>query len=194
MARTTQLGETGRVTADARHLDGSGSEDPEPSGRPRSRRRVALVVASAIAAVLVGFLAVTAATGLPGPGALERHRVGELRALADAIHDEAGDLRTPDDCWRTLPSKDGEVRDPTGPLRSIAEVDHLRSRVVVRVYANESGRIDATTRQAVRVRLDEVLGRDPRFSENMLLLEPSPDGWSPLVSCRLVTRGWVIGF
>ena len=28
----------------------------------------------------------------------------------------------------------------------------------------------------------------------MMVLEPSPDGWSPLVPCRLVTRGWITGF
>jgi len=114
--------------------------------------------------------------------------------LADAVNAEAGDLRTPDDCWRTTPSTDDAHRDPDGPRREIAKVDYVRSRVVVRGYANQSGIIDRTTLRALNERLDAVMTSDAGFARSMIDVEPSPDGWSPLVSCRLVTRGWIAGF
>jgi hypothetical protein len=153
-----------------------------------------LIAGAAALAVVLAFLAVTGVTGLGGSSWMRRYNYGDLGDLAAQVNDDAGDLRTPDDCWRTLPSKDGAKRDPDGPRRDIARVDYLRSRVVVRVYANESGRIDATTSRTVSERLDALFEANPQFSWRMLELEPSPDGWSPLVSCRLVTRGWIIGF
>jgi hypothetical protein len=152
-------------------------------------------IAIAIVAVsVVGFIGVTGATGLDAPGWMQRFSYGELGDLATAVNTEAGDLRTPDDCWRTVSSKDGAHRDPTGPARDIAKVDYLRSRVVVRVYASESGDIDRTTYRSVVERLGDLFTAKPEFSWDMVKLEPSPDGWSPLVSCRLVTRGWITGF
>lgn len=160
---------------------------------PRRRKRL-IVAAAVIVTAMVAFVAVTGATGLGGPGWLRRYPYGDLGNLATSVNADAGDLRTPDDCWRTTPSKDDAKRDPNGPLRDIAKVDYLRSRVVVRVYASESGRVDRLTRHAVMNRLDRLFGLEPQFSWAMIELEPSPDGWSPLVSCRLVTRGWILGF
>lgn len=140
-----------------------------------------------IGAAIAGLVVVTSLTGLSGPGPLHRYPYRDLRALAEAIDDQAGDLRTPDDCWRTL---DGA----SGPIREIVRVDLLRSRVVVRGYASESGHIDRVTATAVDQGIDRALATDPRFSRAMIIVEPSPDGWSPLVSCSLVTRRWVTGF
>jgi hypothetical protein len=160
----------------------------------RPHRRRALVALACVLGVVVMFLGVTAVTGLGGPEWMRRYPQTDLRDLAARINDDAGALRTPDDCWRMTSSKDGVERDPSGPLRDIARVDYLRSRVVVRVYAAESGRIDPTTHNAVIDRLGAVFAADPRYSWSMVVVEPSPDGWSPLVSCRLVTRGWITGF
>jgi hypothetical protein len=171
--------------------------DEEPVDEPSIDRRLPrrwLVVIGVAAIVVVGFFAITGVTGLAGPSWLHRYPYGDLRALADAVNTDAGPLRTPDDCWRTTPSTDDARRDPDGPLREIAKVDYLRSRVVVRAYANQSGLIDRTTRRAVLERIDAVETSNPAFSRSMIVLEPSPDGWSPLVSCRLVTRGWITGF
>lgn len=172
---------------------GTDQDEVEQPASPR-RRRKWLVAAAITAALAVGFFGVTGATGLNAPGWMERYKYSELRSLAGAVNTEAGDLRTADDCWRTVPSKDDAKRDPNGPLRDIAKVDYIRSRVVVRIYANESGKIDQTTYRAVIDRLDGFFARTPQYSWDMVKLEPSPDGWSPLVSCRLVTRGWIIGF
>lgn len=152
------------------------------TGAPGRWRKVRTVAAIVLAAVVV-FLAVTAVTGLPAPGALRRHPYRELRALADRVNADAGPIRTPDDCWRTL-------YDAEGPLREIAAVDHVRSRVVVRIYSGNRGTVDPTTYNAVVERLDALVTADPRFGWGMIQLEASPDGWSPLVSCRLVTRGY----
>jgi hypothetical protein len=160
----------------------------------RPWRRRALLACALLFGIIVVFLGVTAVTGMGGPEWMRRYPYADLRELAGRVNGDAGDLRTPDDCWRTTPSKDGIERDESGPLRDIARVDYLRSRVVVRVYAAESGRIDATTYKAVDERLDALFASDPRYSWSMVQLEPSPDGWSPLVSCRLVTRGWITGF
>lgn len=172
--------------------DPSPTDDAAPDA-PR-RRRGWLVVVGAIVIVVIGFFAVTGATGLGGPSWLHRYPYGELRTLANAVNADAGALRTPDDCWRTTPTTDDAHRDPEGPLRDIAEVDYLRSRVVVRGYANQSGIIDRTTRRSLDDRIDAIVASNPGFSRSMMVLEPSPDGWSPLVSCRLVTRGWITGF
>jgi hypothetical protein len=171
------------------------ADQSDEAARPRStrRRRLCVVLAIAVGCV-VAFVGMTAVTGLGGPDWMRRYPYSELRDLAARVNQEAGDLRTPDDCWRTTPSKDGLKRDEGGPLRDIARVDHLRSRVVVRVYAAESGRIDATTRRAVDDRLNALFDAEPAYSWSMVKVEPSPDGWSPLVSCRLVTRGWITGF
>ena len=40
----------------------------------------------------------------------------------------------------------------------------------------------------------KLFDANPQYSWEMVKIEASPDGWSPLVSCRLVTRGWVLGF
>jgi hypothetical protein len=160
-------------------------EPDEPPTRPR--RRPLVIIALAVGAVAVLFFGITAFTGLAGPGMLTRYPYGELGDLAAAIEQRAGDIRTPDDCWR-------ELEGATGPIREIARVDYLRSRVVVRAYAADSGRIEPVTFRAITDRIDEVIALDPDFSWQMVQIEASPDGWSPLVSCRLVTRGWLVGF
>ncbi len=168
--------------------------DPEVSRARSPWVKRGLVAGVAIVVVLVAFIGVTGATGFPAPGWMERFPYGDLSDLASAINAEAGDLRTPDDCWRTVPEQDGERRDPNGPLRDIAKVDYLRSRVVVRAYASSSGEIDRATYRSITDRLDKLFGANPQYSWEMVKIEASPDGWSPLVSCRLVTRGWVLGF
>ncbi len=150
---------------------------------PRTRRRIVTVAASA-AGLLVVVLVVTAFTGLPGPGPLRRYQASELTTLVDAIHADAGALRTPDDCWQTLEP------EPSGELRAIAAVDWVRSRVVVTMRADNIGRVHAPTRAAVEDRVREVVDADPDLSMDMVVFEPSPEGWSPLMSCALVVRGW----
>ncbi len=157
----------------------------EPRTRPR--RRLLVITALALGAAAVLFFGVTAFTGLAGPGMLTRYPYRELGDLAAAIDNQADDIRTPDDCWR-------ELEGATGPIREIARVDYLRSRVVVRAYAAQSGRIEPATFRAITDRIDEVMAENPDFSWQMVQIEPSPDGWSPLVSCRLVTRGGLVGF
>lgn len=177
------------ATATAGHAPDDGvTAGPETTGaggatsqRRPGRRRWLVAGAVALAAV-VAFLAVTALTGLPAPGPLRRHPYADLAALRDRVNDEAGEIRTPDDCWRDLYGNDG-------PLRSIADVDLIRSRVVVRVYSGNVGRVDPWTYNDVVRRLDDLVASDPDLSWGMIQLEASPDGWSPLVSCRLVTRG-----
>lgn len=148
-------------------------------------RHPIVVAAAAVVGVVALVVAVTAFTGLPGPGPLRRYRAAELRQLVDAVHEQAGVLRTPDDCWRTL-----EPDHPSGPDRPVATVDWIRSRVVVGVRADNIGRVDPRTRRAVREELDEVFADHPDLSEDMVVLEPTPQGWSPLMSCSLVVRGW----
>jgi hypothetical protein len=171
------------------------NEEPTEAAPPKKRRRRTwLAVAVAAALVLVAFFGITGATGLTGPQWLHRYQYSELGDLAAAINADAGDLRTPDDCWRTSPSTDGAKRDPNGPLREIARTDYVRSRVVVRGYASQAGKIDSTTNRAITDHLNALFASRPEFSWAMVDLEPSPDGWSPLVSCRLVTHGWITGF
>ncbi len=158
--------------------------DPAPDTPPsrRWRKRVLVGGAAVLAAVTV-FVAVTAATGLPAAGPLHRYPYGELASLRDQVNADAGDIRTPDDCWRELSGDDG-------PLRDIAAVDLLRSRVVVRIYSGNVGEVDPWTYNAVVGRLDAIVRSDPDLRWGMIQIEASPDGWSPLVSCRLVTRGY----
>ena len=148
-------------------------------------RRRALSVLAAVVGGVVLLLVVTAFTGLPAPGALHRYRASELQDLVDAIHDEAGPLRTPDDCWQTL-----DADFPSGDRRPLASVDGVRSRVVVAVRADNVGAVNPRTRRAVQERLRRVVDAHPGLSMAMIELEASPEGWSPLLSCSLVVRGW----
>ena len=140
-------------------------------------------------ALLAAGLGVTSITGLPGPGPLARYPTATLDDLVAAVHADAGALRTPDDCWRTT-YRASVDEAPDGPPRPIAAVDHLRSRVIVRAHADQVGRIDPRTRREIDQRLDAIVAGDPRFEPGMIRLEASPDGWSPLMSCPLVIRGW----
>ena len=112
--------------------------------------------------IVVAFFGITGATGLTGPAWMHRYQYSELGDLAAAINANAGDLRTADDCWRTTPSKDDAKRDPTGPLREIARTDYVRSRVVVRGYASQSGKIDANTTRAITDSLDNLFAEQSR--------------------------------
>lgn len=159
------------------------ADDTDELAAERPRRRRWWLVAGVAALAVVVFLGVTGLTGLPAPGALERYRYADLRALANAVNDDAGDLRTPDDCWRKLGGNDG-------PLRSIAAVDYVRSRVVVRAYAWQSGVIAADTFNTIVDRIDRIITTDPAYSWGMVSIEGSPDGWSPLLSCPRVLRGY----
>ncbi len=149
-----------------------------------NRRRL-LVIGGGLVAVVVAFVAITSVTGLAAPGPLRRYPTATLDRLAAAIHADAGDLRTPDDCWETITAE-----GPTPPRRAIANVDHLRSRVVVLVRSDEAGRLSTRTLNAVDEHLDTVLASDASFSRDMIVIERSPQGWSPLMSCALVVRGW----
>lgn len=162
-------------------------DEREPSGPAentggRGRRRWLVVCGIVLVAVLI-FFAVTAFTGLPVAGMFQRYRVADLQALSDRINEDAGPYRTPDDCWRML-------NGASGPRRPIAGVDYLRSRVVVRTYAPLAGYTEASTFNVIVNRVDGVINSDSAFSWGMVELEPSPDGWSPLVSCSLVTQGY----
>jgi len=157
-----------------------------PPGRQRRRWRWAL----GALALVIGALLLTSVFGLPGPDPLRRYPADDLDALVDAVHAEAGPLRTPDDCWRTT-YRASRDEAPDGPDRPIAAIDHLRSRVVVRVYADQIGRIDGRSRDAVDRRVGQLVAEDDRFEPNMVVVEASPDGWSPLMSCPLVVRGWL---
>jgi hypothetical protein len=149
------------------------------------RRRIVAVSAAAVLGAVVAFLVVTAFTGLPGPGVLKRYKAGQLEAMVDAVHEQAGPLRTPDDCWQTLRPDFTEV-----DTRAIASVDWVRSRVVVSMRADNVGTVDPRTRAAVEERLQTVVSEHPELSLDMVELEASPEGWSPLMSCALVVRGF----
>jgi hypothetical protein len=181
------------ASPDAPSTDAAPGIAPDPAtdaaGPSRRPRRWPWWLA-ACALVLVAAVAITAVTGLPGPGPFERYRVATLHDLVDAIHAEAGDLRTPDDCWRTTFRAQRDDA-PDGPPRPIAAVDWLRSRVVVRVHADAIGRVDPRTAEAVRRRIAALVAAHPEFEAGMVVTEPSPDGWSPLMDCRRVTRGWL---
>jgi len=178
----TATGATDPVALTPADTDGQAADDAGAPPGPRRRRRCWLVAGATVLAVIV-FLGVTGFTGLPAPGALERYRYADLRSLANAVNDDAGDLRTPDDCWRKLEGNDG-------PLRSIAAVDYVRSRVVVRAYAWQSGVIAADTFNTIVDRIDRIITADPAYSWGMVSIEGSPDGWSPLLSCPRVLRGY----
>ena len=149
-----------------------------------ARRRRLLTVAAGGLGVVVLAMAVTAFTGLPAPGPLRRYRAEDLRALVDAVHAEAGALRTPDDCWQLL-----EPGPPTDDRRPVASIDWVRSRVVVAVRADNVGRVDGRTRRAVDSRLRAIADADPDLTMGMVEVEASPEGWSPLMSCGLVLQG-----
>lgn len=149
------------------------------------RRRVIAATAAALLGAVVVLLVVTAFTGLPGPGVLKRYRASQLEAMVDAVHEQAGPLRTPDDCWQTLDPDFTEVH-----TRAVASVDWVRSRVVVSMRADNVGNVDRRTRAAVEDRLQAVVEEHPDLSLDMVELEASPEGWSPLMSCALVVRGF----
>ncbi len=159
-----------------------------PTGR-RRRGRVGGCLAAL--AALAAFLGATAVTGLPGPGPLRRYPLAELNTMVELLHAEAGEIRTPDDCWRLLDDTPGSSE---GPLRDIAKVDHLRSRVVVRAWASDDGEADPLTLSRVSARIADVLERHPELDRGMIVVEPSPDGWEPNVSCARILRGPVTGF
>lgn len=152
---------------------------------PRTRRRRLAALAGAVVGLVAVVLVVTAFTGFPGPGPLKRYKASQLEAMVDAVHTEAGPLRTPDDCWQTVRPDFEEVH-----TRAVASVDWVRSRVVVSMRADNVGRVDPRTRAAVEDRLDDVVATHPDLSLDMVELEASPEGWSPLMSCALVVRGW----
>ncbi|HEY6533379.1 MAG TPA: hypothetical protein VIY72_13815 [Acidimicrobiales bacterium] len=151
-----------------------------------TRRRRLVALAGAVVAAVVLFVVVTAFTGLPGPGPLRRYRASQLEEMVDAIHAVAGPLRTPDDCWRTLEPDYDESES-----RPIATIDWVRSRVVVGLRADIRGRVSPATRRAVEDRLADVVADHPGLSSGMLELEASPEGWSPMVDCRAVVRGFL---
>ncbi len=151
----------------------------------RTRRRRLVAAAAGVLGAVVVFLAVTAFTGLPAPGPFRRYRASQLQELVDAVHDDAGPLRTPDDCWQAL-----EADFPSGDRRPVASIDWVRSRVVVGMRADNVGRVDPRTREAVEQRLGAIVAEHPGLSMAMVELEASPEGWSPLMSCSLVVRGW----
>ena len=149
------------------------------------RRRILAATGSGVVVLVVGFVVVTAFTGLPAPGPLERFKASQLEAMVDAVHEQAGPLRTPDDCWQTIEPDFTEVH-----TRAIASVDWVRSRVVVSMRADNVGTVDPRTRSAIEERLRTVVDEHPDLSLDMVELEASPEGWSPLMSCSLVVRGF----
>ena len=151
----------------------------------RTRRRRLAAIAAGVVVAVGAFLVLTAFTGMPGPGPLRRYTASELREMVDAVHAEAGDLRTPDDCWQTL-SPDY----PSGERRPVATIDWVRSRVVVGMRSDNIGEVEPRTRVEVERRIDAIVASHPDLSTDMVVLEPSPEGWSPLMSCGLVVRGW----
>jgi hypothetical protein len=151
----------------------------------RTRRRRLAAIAAAVVVAVATFLVLTAFTGLPAPGALRRYKASQLTELVDAVHDDAGPLRTPDDCWQTL-----EPDFPSGQPRPVAAIDWLRSRVVVGMRSDNVGAVDPRTRAEVERRLRAIVATHPDLSMGMVELEASPEGWSPLMSCALVVRGF----
>jgi hypothetical protein len=150
----------------------------------RTRRRRLAASAAGVVVAVVAFLVLTAFTGLPGPGPLRRYKASELREMVDAVHADAGDLRTPDDCWQTLRSD-----YPSGERRPVATIDWVRSRVVVGMRSDNIGEVEPRTRAEVERRIDAIVATHPDLSTDMVVLEPTPEGWSPLMSCGLVVRG-----
>jgi hypothetical protein len=151
---------------------------------PRTTRHRVVAAAAGVVALVALVLVVTAFTGFPGPGPLRRYTASQLNALVDAVHADAGALRTPDDCWQTLEP------EPSGRLRPVAAVDWVRSRVVVGMRSDNIGRVTERTRTAIEERVQAIVDADPELSMDMVVFEPSPEGWSPEMSCALVLRGW----
>lgn len=137
-----------------------------------------MVVAAATVGALVLAVLVTSVTGLPGPAPLRRYPVHALAEVVAAVHDDAGELRTPDDCWR---GRHG--RDP-GPAREVARIDHLGSRVVVRAWAGDDGVADPATRRRIERRIDALIEERPHLEREMVRIESSVDGWRPELDCR----------
>ena len=52
------------------------------------------------------------------------------------------------------------------------------------------GEVDPRTRREIERRVDAIVAAHPGLTTDMVVLEPSPEGWSPLMSCTLVVRGW----
>jgi hypothetical protein len=150
----------------------------------RTRRRRLAAIAAGVVLAIAAFLVLTAFTGMPGPGPLRRYTASELQEMVDAVHADAGDLRTPDDCWQTLTPD-----YPSGERRPVATVDWVRSRVVVGMRSDNVGEVEPRTRAEVERRIDAIVAAHPELSTDMVVLEPSPEGWSPLMSCGLVVRG-----
>lgn len=157
------------------------TDAPESPTSRLNRRWLKIGVGAVVVAAL--FMATTALTGLDAPGGLRRYKLSELRALAARLNEEAGEYTTPDDCWRM-------VHDASGPRRPVAGVNHLTSRVELHIYGGRFGRVEPGTFNAVIDRTDAVIASNDNWSWGMVQTEVSPDGWSPLVSCRLVTRGY----
>jgi hypothetical protein len=151
----------------------------------RTRRRRLTAIAAGVVVAVASFLVLTAYTGLPGPGPLRRYKASQLEEMVDAVHADAGDLRTPDDCWQTLRSD-----QPSGDRRPVATVDWVRSRVVIGMRSDNIGEVDPRTRREIERRIDAIVAAHPGLTTDMVVLEPSPEGWSPLMSCTLVVRGW----
>jgi hypothetical protein len=165
----------------------SAPEPTAPADRPRSTTKRVIVAVAIALSVFVAALGVTGVTGLGGPGPIHRYTYAELGDLADLLNVEAGDLRTPDDCWRTLTGAEG-------PLRDIAKVDYLRSRVVLRLYSRQLGKLDASVRNQSERAIEELLVSHPEFTRDMIVTEPSPDGWSPKLTCRISSGSRIAGF
>jgi hypothetical protein len=151
----------------------------------RTRRRRLAAIAAGVVVAVAAFLVLTAFTGLPGPGPLRRYKASQLQELVDAVHADAGDLRTPDDCWQTL-----RADHPSGGRRPVATIDWVRSRVVIGMHSDNIGEVDQRTRAEIERRVDAIVAAHPDLTVDMVVLEPSPEGWSPLMSCGLVVRGW----
>ncbi len=183
------------MTGTVAHASGpehpSAAEEPpdDPGGADRTgtaRRRGLIGLATAVGLV-VATLAVTGFTGLPGPGPVQRYPYRDLGRLAGLVNDQAGPIRTPDDCWRTITGADG-------PQRDIAKVDYVRSRVVVRLYSRQLGRIDNSVRHVAEREMKAVIEGHPELSRAMILVEASPDGWSPKIACRTGAGTRISGF
>ncbi len=159
--------------------------EPDAS-RPLILRGV--IGAAVVLAVVAAALVVTGLTGLDAPGPLHRYRYVDLATLADLVDEQAGEIRTPDDCWRLIDD------DPDSPLRTIAKVDYLRSRVVVRLYARQLGKVDPSVRNAAEREIRAVIEANPEFTRDMVVTEASPDGWSPKVTCRVGQGNRIAGF
>ena len=164
----------------------------------RTRRRRLTAIAAGVVVAVASFLVLTAYTGLPGPGPLRRYKASQLEEMVDAVHADAGDLRTPDDCWQTLRSDhpSGDRRPVVKPFGFVELLARVRA-VLRRINPAETGllrhgalTVDPRTRREIERRVDAIVAAHPGLTTDMVVLEPSPEGWSPLMSCTLVVRGW----